>query len=61
MEKLTQDEMNLVIQRLTEYQGILQHDIKANLDNEITDYDEFENDKVELETVWNILKKLRGE
>jgi|26BtaG_2_1085354.scaffolds.fasta_scaffold11503_2 hypothetical protein len=59
MEQLTKDEMNLVIQLLTRYEDLLKDDIKANIDGE-TDYDAFNDDKADLETVWNILKKLRG-
>lgn len=59
MEQLTKDEMNLVIQLLTRYENLLKDDIKANIDGE-TDYDAFNDDKADLETVWNILKKLRG-
>lgn len=59
MENLTKDETNLVIQLLTRYEHLLKDDIKTNLDAE-TDYDAFNDDKAELENVWNILKKLRG-
>lgn len=59
MEQLTKDEMNLVIQLLARYENLLKADIKANIDAE-TDYDAFNDDKADLETVWNILKKLRG-
>lgn len=60
MEHLTKDEMNLIIQQLYAYERRLKHDIKQAVNDGTTSYEEYQDDMTELETVHNILDKLRG-
>jgi|26BtaG_2_1085354.scaffolds.fasta_scaffold11997_3 predicted anti-sigma-YlaC factor YlaD len=59
MERLTKDEINLVIQQLTEYEKGLREHIKNCEEQEIY-YEDMQEDESELAIVTNILEKLRG-